>query len=387
MKLITDTKSLVESITWATKTMDQNTQVVLDVNEDGEAFLTYSAPQSYMRAPLPLSEAKDVDDEVRAPLDGSLLRQLIPAFNQVSGDVELSFTGEGTSKVLKVKSLSYASTHFSVAMYSSRVPAAPSVVKIGETSDAEYFDYIARLANFCDPSNEAAYPAVGSVDISFNREDNKLTMMATNRWSLAEIALDFDSEEDADEELFGKHFLVPAGSAAMVSPTKGSLDNVEIVYDETNQKYGYRFADGRIALFGLTDARPTPYARTKENASQNVELEATVDLQTLDNTIKTLSGLPWAEGSIFWTVTDSKFEIHDKSRDNVMEIDASTNLEEGTSAELAFVSYVVRTAFKAARTKRVKLKWGEEFSHVVIVPVLDDGSDATDVFAFAGGTS
>lgn len=385
MKITTDSQKLIDAINWASKTTGANDDtVVLEVTDEGEASLSHMGSDSYMRAPLALSIAAD-GDAVRVPLDGTHLNRVTSGLKLIPGDVELNVTGEGTSRTLTITSLHHKSTRFRVQAYSSRPAAAPTFIKLGEISDAEYFESLKGIHNAAAHEEEANTAALRSIDLSFS--DDKLVMMATNRWALAEITLDFTKDAEVDDDLISEHFLLPRDVAASITPTKDATEQVEVVYDESTKKFGYRFSDGRIALFGLNDGTPIPYERTKTDAAKDVDREATVELNDLKAKIRTISSFPESDGTVHWSLTTDLFEIHDKSHENSMQIDANIDLADDDSASLIFIQAVLDVAIGVIRTQRVKLKWSANQSHILVVPVLDDGSDSTRVFSFAGATS
>lgn len=385
MKITTDSQQLIDSINWASKTAGANDDaVVLEVTDEGEASLSHLGADSYMRAPLPLSVAAD-GDALRVPLDGTHLNRVTAGLKLIPGDVELNVTGKGTSRTLTITSLQNKASRFRVPTYSSSHAAAPTFSKLGEISDAEFFESLKGIHNAAAHEEEANTAALRSIDLAFS--ENKLVMMATNRWALAEITLDFTKDEDFDSEQLPEHFLLPRDLAASIAATKDATAQVEIIYDATTQKFGYRFSDGRIALFGLNDGNPIPYGRTKTDAAKGVDREATVDLSDLKAKIRTISSFPESDGTVHWSLTPDLFEIHDKSHENSMQIDANIDLAGDDSAKLVFIQAVLEVAIGVIRTQRVKLKWSANQSHILVVPVLDDGSDSASVFAFAGATS
>lgn len=385
MKITTDSQKLIDAISWASKTNGPNDDtIVVEVNEDGEASLSHLGQDSYILAPLELNSAPS-GDGFRLPVDGSQFNRVVAGLKLIPGEVTLEVTGTGTSKTLKINSAKYNSTRFMVPAYSSKPASAPSFEVIGEISEAEYFESLKGIRNAASHEDEANTPALRSIDLAFS--DDKLVLMATNRWALAEITLDYTQNDDIDSDDIPDHFLLPRDAASAIVGTKDASEVVEIIYDSDTMKFGYRFNDGRIALFGLNSGTPIPYARTKEDASQDVDREATVDLVDLKAKIRTISSFPESDGTVYWTVTPDLFEIHDKSNENSMQIDASIELAGADESNLAFIQSVLEVAIGVIRTERVKLKWSENESHILVVPVLDDGSDSNTVFAFAGATS
>lgn len=385
MKITIDSQKLIDAINWASKTNGANDDtLVLEVTESGEAFLSHMGSDSYILAPLALTVAAE-GDPLRIPLDGTHLNRITSGLKLIPGDVDMEITGTGTSQTLVIKSLQYKSTRFRVQVYSHKPTAAPTFEKLGEVSDAEYFESLKGIHNAAAHEDEANTSALRSVDLAFS--DDKLVMMATNRWALAEITIDFTKDAEVDSSLLEDHFLLPRDVASSIAATRDATEQVEIIYDSKTKKFGYRFADGRVALFGLNSGTPIPYARTKDDASKDVDREATVGLVDLKAKIRTISSFPESDGTVHWALTPDLFEVQDKSGENSMQIDASIDLNGADSSKLVFIQSVLEVAIGVIRTQRVKLKWSENESHVLVVPVLDDGTDSSTVFAFAGATS
>src|SRR5699024_6708915 len=99
------------------------------------------------------------------------------------------------SKKLGPLSVKDSSGAISFSMPVLRVtPAdAPTLVKVGEVDEAEYFDALQRLARICDSVASSSGAATTSVSIAFDVEDEKVKMMATNVYALGEIIVDFDA--------------------------------------------------------------------------------------------------------------------------------------------------------------------------------------------------
>lgn len=381
MKITVETKSFVEAIGWATKSMntkDQKPFVVLERTENGDGALYHMNQLSYMRAPFAVSTLHD--DDVRSiPVNGQFLSNMIQALKHVGNEITLELRTQGHQKTVIVTT---DRGKFQIPVHNARLPATPEVTTLGSVSDNEYFDFMQRLTKLCDANNEGYYPAVGAIDVSLNTDEHVLTMMATDHYALGEATIDFTPNTAASPELYAQHFLIPRDNSSLITATKGSTESIDIVYDHDTHKFGYRFTDGREALFVLKDANPMSYQKIKTSSQELMHYEVTVSKEELQKCISIVSSLAGTEGGVLWTIDNSQFTVHDYHGENEIEV-TMNNAEFDGEHHLKFMYEIVVEAMAPISTKDVKIKWGDRSAPIILVPVLNNGEESDRVFVFA----
>lgn len=387
MKLTVDAKNFVESITWVTKnydSKDDKAYVALVVSEDGESYLSHANQTSYIKHRLPLMSvdfAGDSDNEAALALEGKFLQRLASALGTATGSVELSKNLNKSNTSLDVKS---SHGKFTIPVVDSTIAAAPEMTNLGEVDDNEYFDSIQRLAKLCDAVNAGYLPVLGTVDLKLDAEEGKLSMMATDRYALGEIVIDFTPDAAAGEILEDlSNLLLPHENAQLVSPTKGLSTSITLVYEEEGKKFGYLFADGRVALFSLSNTSPLAYSDLKKAASSKTKSSMTVSTNDLKKAIGIVSSLAWEEDSVWLDISeDGELVVSDSNQTNTLAVD-SENAVTDTALRVKFIRPVINEAFSPVSTGKMNLKWADASNAFILEPVLDDGSAVENVFVLA----
>ena len=382
MKITVNTKSFIDAIGWTVKSMDSKDQdafIVLETDENSEGSLSHTNSFSYMKAPFEVVTAEDASDNKLA-LSGQFLSKLVPALNNSGDTVNLELTEKSGTRTLNLKG---KTGRFSIPIHGSRIPKKPETEKLGEVSDTEYFDYILRLTKLCAADTEGLMPALGAVDVKLSKEDESLVMMASDRYALGEITLDFEPANDFEDD-DERHYLIPHGNSGLISPTRGSSDSIELVFDKNSEKFGYRLVDGREALFVLKDADPMTYKNIKSSMSDMVEHSIVTDRKELTKAISIMASLSWDEDDTFITIDPNEgLVVHDSHKTNKMNV-SSEDVSADQEYSLQFVREIIEEAFAPINTAKVKIEWGSSDSTpVVLTPILDSGDDDESVFVSA----
>lgn len=386
MKLTVDTKKFVEAISWVTKSYDSKDDkayVALIVNEDGDAYLSHANQTSYMKSPLSLSSVDfsgDSVSEVKLALEGKFLQRLAAALGS-SGSIELRKKLDKPKAPLDVKS---PQGKFTIPLVDAKISTAPTMTNLGEVDDNEYFDSIQRLAKLCDPVNAGYLPVIGTVDIKLDSAEKNLKMMATDRYALGEIIIDF-SPEAAAEELLEEiaNLLLPHDNAMLVAPTKGLSTSITLVHEEEGKKFGYSFADGRIALFSLSNATPLAYGDLKKNAAEKTTNSMKVSTTELKKAIGIVSSLAWEEDSVWLDISKAKgLVVSDSHKTNTLAVESENRVID-QDYRVKFIRPVINEAFSPVSTAEMNLKWADESNAFIFEPVLDDGNPVDSVFVLA----
>lgn len=384
MQLVVDTKSFVEAVSWVAKTLDtkdDKSYIALVVNADGEGYLSHTNGLSYIKSPLQIDkiELEDDEKEVKLALGAQYTKRLASTLRDHGTSLTFSKDLNNPRTSLTVKR---PQENYTIPLVEARIGAEPQYEIIGSVSDGEYFDTLNRLAKLTDPANAGVLPVIGTVDVKLDSDAKTITVMATDRYALGEIVIPFVPSTGA--EFFGKNknLLIPEERASMITPSKGSVDNIELIFEAKSQKFGYTFPDGRIALFALSTAEPLAYGVIKTNASAT-EGKALVSLVELKNAISSISSLVYDETNIQVTISEKGLIVSDIHETNTLRVTISEATEIEDPIVVRFSRSILNEALGPIATNRFNLKWKDEKSAFILEPVFDDDTVADNVFLLA----
>lgn len=393
MKIKIDSKSFVNAVMWVTKSYDSKDEkayVSLFVNADGEGTLSHANNNSYMKSDFSVV-AVDFDgddvDKASFALEGNYLKSLAGAIGSSGAEFTLSKKLKAERTSLEVKT---SSGKFTIPLLDYKVSEAPEYVVLGEVDDNEFFDSLTRVAKLCDSDNSGSSSFVGSVDFTFDTDDETLKIFATDRYALGEITLPFSADSESDEvsSIIENHLLLPAASASLIPPTKGLNSSVSLIAESSGDgalRLGYAFPDSRVALFSLVNAAAfTHVDKMKDQAIGQIQHSIVVSTADLKNTIRTISSLSPMEDDVYFRITEDGLVITDSSKSNSLEVDYSEfDYQRQDEYPARFVRAVINEAFSPISTNNVKLKWGDNSTTFVLEPITEDGKSVDNVFVMA----
>jgi hypothetical protein len=209
-------------------------------------------------------------------------------------------------------------------------------------------------------------------------------MMATDRYALGEIIVDFTPDAAAGDILEDlSNPLLPHENAQLVSPSKGLSTSITLVYEEEGKKFGYSFADGRVALFSLSNTSPLAYSDLKKAASSKTKSSMTVSTNDLKKAIGIVSSHAWEEDSVWLDISkDGGLVVSDSNQTNTLAVDSENAVTE-SALRVKFIRPVINEAFSPVSTGKMNLKWADASNAFILEPVLDDGSAVENVFILA----
>lgn len=384
MQLVVDTKSFVEAVSWVAKTLDvkdDKAYIALVVNADGEGYLSHTNGLSYIKSPIIVDkiELEDDEAEVKLALGAQYTKRLASTLRDHNAPLKFSKELNNPRTSLTVKR---PQENYTIPLVEARIGTAPKFEVIGSISDGEYFDTLNRLSKLSDPVNAGVIPVIGTVDLKLDPDEKTITIMATDRYVLGEVVIPFVPSMGA--EFFGdnKNILIPEERASMIAPSKGSVDNVELIFESKSQKFGYTFPDGRIALFALSTAEPLAYGVLKKSAA-DTEGKALVSLTELKNAISSISNLAYDESNIMLTISETGLVVSDTHETNTLRVNVSESTEITEPVVVRFSRLVLNKALGPIATNRFNLKWKDETPAFVLEPIFDDDTVAENVFLLA----
>lgn len=385
MQLVVDTKSFAEAVAWVAKTLDSKDDkafIALVVDADGNGHLSHTNGLSYTKSPLKIDkiELDDDEDEVKLALSAQFTKRFGATLRDHGIPLTFSKDLNNPRAVLSVKR---PHENYTIPLVESRIGSEPAYEAIGAVSDGEYFDTITRLSKLADPANAGVLPVIGTVDVKLDPEAETITLMATDRYTFGEIVIPYSPSKDAAFYSDNKNLLIPEERASMIAPSKGSVDSIDLIFEEKSHKFGYAFPDGRIALFALNTAEPLNYGVIKTNASDPTS-EALLSLQELKNAIASIKNLVFDENNIQLTVTSKGLIVSDIHETNTLRVTIAESKGIDETVVLRFSRSILDEALGPIATNRFNLKWkGVKSPYVRFEPVFDDDSVADNVFLLA----
>lgn len=380
MKIILEANEFTESVAWVTKNYDakdDGAYVGFVMDENGTGFFTHLSETAYRKAPLTASSVElDKDTSVSLALDGKYLQRLSATLGKTLGTIELRSTGD------TVQNLQVVSTfgEFTVPVYLKKLGEVPTVVKLGEVSETDFLDGMQRVAKLSDNDASSNTPVITAIDVRLKPEDSRVSIMGTDRFALGEMEFNYTPAEGDDvegilaiEDGVSRSFMIPATVAATVAPAKGSSELVDFVYDTENEKVGYSFADGRIALFSMIAGTPLKYTDMLNSAKKAVDNSLIINLNSLKKSVAAVSSLVWDETHI-WLDIDAKDKTliaadgHNKNTitTEVDELEADENIR------IKFHRMTLGKSLNSLASTQVKIQWssGEGTPIFIVQPVV-----------------
>lgn len=396
MKFKIEPKSLADTVAWAVQNYDakdSQSYVALTVEKDsGKASLTHVNRASHMKAPLAITELvfeeNEVEDSYSIPLDGPYLKNLAAVVKRMGID-ELTFSKNLTKKNDPLK-LKGDKQNFTVPVLMVETQKTPKLTVLGETADLDFLSAIQRLAKLCTLASADAGAATGAVAVHFG--EKKLTLMGTDSYSLGEIIVDYTPNQENLEEFAEKTVnesivLVPRTAALTVKPSKVPTDMIELVYDYKSKKFGYRFDDGRIALFSLDQSTPTIYEALKNSVVEASTSYLDLELQELTRAIEAIASLSPEEVDvnihIFGGKKKKKFSVSDTRKSNVIELEVSSMNFEG-ELNVSLFRDVIGKSLIPLYSGAIRMFFADENAQMIVLRKLrEDGKIDKNIFSLA----
>lgn len=399
MKISMDTKSFTNAVSWATKdydTKDTNAFVSLVVNKkDGTARIYHSKLRSFMMCYVDVEftekDMEDVkDDEVAIPMDGKFLIKLSGA---LSGEkTVISKDLKKLDSELVIRTVGKSSGRFVVPVLAKKNVPQFDLVSLGEVDDREFFAAMTRLSRIVSGSDSSG--VFENIHMSLN--DKTVVLMGTDRYVIAEIVVGFEKNDTKEVNTYIQEnpvVLIPKEASKLVAPSSGVISSATLVFDKKSGKFGYKFIDGRIALFSLTEGvEPIGYTSAKKRSVDNIEGSVVVDLSEMSKAIRNVSALNFNDDPIVFQIhagpreensENGRFFVQDDKGKNKIEIESQEYDLQGEDIVLRYLPKVIMPAQHPLNTSKVEVSWIKNRKGSILRPVLDDGTLSDTVLVIA----
>lgn len=380
MKVSLEASKFSGAVGWVSKSLnakDHGSYIVLSVSTDGRALFSHNGDGVSATASVSLDETTELEKDERISLNGPMLQKLGALLSRDKGLVELVLApGDSVLHVSGDKG------KFSVELVASRSIKTPELTKIGSIEDSDFFRSIKDISKVCDPGNAGEIPAIGSIDLSFNPDENYLTLMATNGYTLSEVKKSYTPDSGVT---VGKdtHYLIPARFANTISA--GGMDGITDVYmDEDSGKLGFTYPDGKTLAIALTNGEPQLYSTLKDTIFNSVTEKGVVVKRELEDALNAISVMSQGDSSSKWSISGEGIQISDDFGQNEVTVpflDTSMS-EDFEGKEISVLRDVVIRAFHVTNSKNISIQWSMDSSPIVVRPndkvSKKDKSDSSD---------
>lgn len=382
MKIRVHASDFASAASWATKSYDSKdskSYVALEV-EDGRVSLRHLNQSSFLSSPMPV-ESVEYDEDFTVALDGQSLQKIGAAVAKADEEIRLERQdGKKTAPVV----VRTSNSMFTIPTINVDVATAPSLTKVAEVNDAQYFTTVSRLSKLCSPTSAAAGAGTDAVSIRFG--DDNLTLMATDSYALGEVVLDYDAEDGYADTLGATALLLPQSSANAIAASKDAEGTVELVFDKTNKKFGYRYTDGRVAVFGLDQATPIEYADMKRNILDSVEHELRLSTADFRKAVTTVASLSMDETDVVITVDGAKkvaFVSDSKGRNKIALTADKKAITIDDKVEMSFMTHTIASSLHPILSQTFSFNFSDADTPCVLHPILESGDLDEETFAMA----
>lgn len=370
-------QDFAKSVAWVVKTLDpkdSNAHVDFIVKPGNKGVLSYESQTSYARGDVSFTSTKDMEDVVSIPLDGKYLSKLAGVLSKVSGDIVL--TKDISKKSSGVVVSGENGLKFNIPTVVGGTPKSPEVVDVATANEGEFLGAMSRFSRLCDASSSSNV-AKSAVAVKF--EEDSVVLMATDEFVLGEARIPVATYGDSG--CIGETFLVPQEVASRFAPGKDADEEITIVYCASMKSLGYRFTDGRIVLFSLTDATPLRYVDMAKNVCSAADKRVVVDAGEFKRSVGVISQLSWNDPTVYVGVGNGVLTVSDRHKEN--SLDVSLRVSSDTERVIVFMRNVLSPVLATLTSPVFALDFSMETNGVVFYPMNEQGEETGNSFVLA----
>lgn len=401
-KVTIESSRFVDTTGWALKGYDVRNEkeyILLEFDAEWKTMTASSVSSSYYfktTTTLEDLEFYDVDtdkargdqESFKLALDGKVLSKLVSG-SIIPKNSTLTLTEKWGNNDYHYLELVAPGRKFKIDLLDNeRPPKSPDISILGEIPAFEFIDSVKRLTKISDTAGATTVPALAALDITVDSENEKLRIMATDRYALSEITMPFteNTESTVDTARYtpqgntNVEVLLHASNAALLTRDVPLDGQVQVGFD-SDDRVALQFDDGRVACMNTVDAEATPYGDFL--TAERDEDFVIVDFRELENAIKISNALSWDSDE--QTILFGKEKLTVSSAHNTSSINVAydDDIESGVSEELtvSISNSVITKAFNAVGTKKVRVGWVSGSSYFTLKPILDSGEEQEEVFS------
>lgn len=242
--------------------------------EGGVAYISDAA--LYAQAPFEVMKAEE-------DLEFSVELSFLKNFSKMLLDRR---SGAGAELLMKsVRGSLEVKTHDSThrcPTYASSPQPTVELDKLGVVDHEEFRDVLLSASSLADAKAASVVPLLGTVDLFGSKES--LTVVGTDRKTLGEFVIGETAAKDWDT-----HVHLPLSAARIDKSEDGSL--TELVRDEETKRFGFQFADGRLALYSTVLVDSLDYRAMFDRFESATEFDVAVNGSEFVRAVRNVSTL------------------------------------------------------------------------------------------------
>lgn len=401
-KITIDSSRFVDATGWALKGYDVRNEkeyILLEFDAEWKTMTASSVSSSYYFKNTTTLEdlefydvdaknARDDQESFKLALDGKVLSKLVSG-SIIPKNSTLTLTemwGDNDYHYLELKA---PGRKFKIDLLDNeKPPKSPDINVLGEMPVFEFVDAVKRLTKIADAAGATTVPALAALDITVGSEDEKLHVMATDRYALSEITMPFseDVEGGVDKARYTPEgqddveVLIHAANASLLTRDVPLEGHVQFGFDSTD-RVALQFADGRVACMNTVDSEAIPYLQFL--TAERDEDFVVVDFRELENAIKISNALSWDSDEQTIAFGQDKLTVSSAHNTSAINVSYDDDIESSVREDItvSISNSVITKAFSAVGTKKVKVGWVSGNSYFTLKPILDSGEEQDEVFS------
>lgn len=330
-----------------------NAQIVMQITgneQEPKIKITCQTGSSFFQGDIPIHSIDNFEEKVWG-LEYDKIKSIISVLPDTPTNLVFS-TSDRDGQTL---SLDYLGNHINIKFYENvQVPQLTGEIKtLGRVDSLLFMKSMGNMLKVVENNQVSIDLATGC--LHFSLEDNIIKTMATNRYAIAEMKIDFEQEEETNFEQM-KMLKLEQGSLLIKQPEANEVLELIMI----GNMFGYIDGEGIINVVTLADIRPLDYQPILSLASD--ENFAMVETGSLKTNLINMGKLNQLEDEVI--LEASKENIFIKNRQDTLEINKVDNTEEliannlSEVHELKFHRPTTMDIFGLLSTNLVRLEWG-----------------------------
>lgn len=374
MKITFDAAKLMNAVEWTTK-VSKDSYILLDLTENTAVFRAEG--DAGMRSmEVACSYDDPPENKQNYALSSPHLLKMNDALSKKKADGNVFFTLEDDSIQIDV---SYENLRFPVTLLSSlgRLPSDSEV--FSPIGTAQYEDFIECMKT-AEHGIGAISGAISMMDITFDKDDNTVKMVGTDKFTLIRASVPFIKHDDYNPEKSSR-FLIVSESGAL------RTDSETVFVEESGESMKLSFDNGQVATVRKQATKMTAWNRLVKLATDKKlrKKESSVIVDTaqllLSSRISMLlsSKDSMAGGKVVCLKTEDGYLSISSNSDSSPSDKIPMTLEgDDISTKIPFEELL--KALSGISAERVRIRYAGDSVPILLESILPDGTTDESIF-------
>lgn len=373
MKFKVNSLELINMMKVATKghdSRDNSSFVYLKLEKETNVLKIVSkSPSAYFSGEVPVANLELEDDEPFIYyVDGEVLKKLIGIFP--AAPIQIEFSMDKKARVFVIK---YTGNKFRLPIISDSNEITPPLVKnLGMVQASELMNVFNSLLKIVDNSPTAQEHPSSCLHLTIS--DDKLKLMGTDRFTIAELTKTFSNETENKED---ETILIKHPQAILLNKTANPAEVLKLV--SSDEYFGYYDGSNNLSLVGRTNLSPLNYSSIMALAGDDNKI--TMKTADLRDALSTISKIAFLSNSVLINIhaEEKTLEVSSVAGDTITIPIQDLTIDEDTS--VGFTRTILQEALLPIDTEDVRLEWPNNSAATIykLVPV-ENGKEEKDIF-------